>query len=248
MAGERVIGVVAPSARTSSSTFPNNPPRTRSSLPTSKPALTPEQIRVHALGAVHAISASSPFKPLARSRSSSAVVAPIALQSPFISSDDDPLDKLPPKRGIDIYVEAAKANVPGNTSRWPSAFVSSLATLGEGSGSGSGTEPFSSSSEAGKAFRKSKKRRPKMHTKYNEEETGNPSFTSKQVRDFSQSSHGSSVSIRSATSLDESITGLPCFGRIGSGQADTVFGPALNPTRLTRTPTFERKDPIGSSM
>jgi len=107
---QNVIGVVAAGGRTSTSNvFPNTLPAPR--LSTSKSAyspavLTPEQVRVHALCAKHAIPAHSPFVQLARNRSAATVVSP--LQTPFSLLNEDPLERSSPRKGIDFYMDAAR--------------------------------------------------------------------------------------------------------------------------------------------
>jgi hypothetical protein len=104
---KNVIGVVAAGGRASASNvFPNTLPAP--SLSTSKSAhipavLTPEQVRVHALCAKHAIPAHSPF---ARNRSMATVVSP--LHSPFSLVDEDPPGGSSPRKGIDFYMDAAR--------------------------------------------------------------------------------------------------------------------------------------------
>lgn len=106
---QNVIGVVAAGGRASTNNvFPNTLPSPSSS--TSKTAhspavLTPEQTRVHALGAKHAIPAHSPFVQLARNRSVSTVVG-LPLQSPFSLPEEDILDRN--RKGIDFYMDAAR--------------------------------------------------------------------------------------------------------------------------------------------
>jgi hypothetical protein len=108
---KNVIGVVAAGGRASTNNvFPNTLPAP--SLSTSKsvhsPAiLTPEQVRVHALCAKHAIPAHSPFVQLARNRSISTVVG-LPLQSPFSLLDEDPPDRSSHRKGIDFYMDAAR--------------------------------------------------------------------------------------------------------------------------------------------
>lgn len=107
---KKVIGVVAASGRASTNNvFPNTLPAT--GLNTSKAAdteavLTPEQVRVHALCAKHAIPAHSPFVQLARNRSISPVVSP--LQNPLSLLDIDPPDRSSHRRGSDFYMDAAR--------------------------------------------------------------------------------------------------------------------------------------------
>ena len=108
---KNVIGVVAAGGRASTNNvFPNTLPA--SGLSTSKAAdgaavLTPEQVRVHALCAKHAIPAHSPFVQFARNRSISTVVSP--LQNPFSLLDVDPPDRSSHRKGIDFYMDAARA-------------------------------------------------------------------------------------------------------------------------------------------
>ena len=102
---KNVIGVVAAGGRASTNNvFPNTLPAP--SLITSKTArspavLTPEQVRVHALCAKHAIPAHSLFVQLARNRSTSSVVG-----LPLI--DEGPPDRSSQRKGIDFYMDAAR--------------------------------------------------------------------------------------------------------------------------------------------
>ena len=106
---QNVIGVVAAGGRASTNNvLPNTLPAPSSSpskTAHSPAVLTPEQTRVHALGAKHAIPAHSPFVQLAKSRSVSTVVG-LPLQSPFSLSEEDLLDRN--RKGIDFYMDAAR--------------------------------------------------------------------------------------------------------------------------------------------
>src|SRR5258706_11227503 len=107
---KNVIGVVAAGGRASTNNvFPNTLPAT--GLSTSKAAdsaavLTPEQARVHALCAKHAIPAHSPFVQFARNRSISTVVSP--LKNPFSLLDVGPPDRSSHRKGINFYMDAAR--------------------------------------------------------------------------------------------------------------------------------------------
>jgi hypothetical protein len=108
---KNVIGVVAAGGRASTNNvFPNTLPAsssTTSDAADGPAVLTPEQIRVHALGAKHAIPAHSPFVQLARNRSTSTVLG-LPLQSPFSPPDEEPLDRGSHRKGIDFYIGAAR--------------------------------------------------------------------------------------------------------------------------------------------
>lgn len=132
---KNVIGVVAAGGRASTNNvFPNRLPAPNSS--TSKTAhspavLTPEQVRIHALGAKHAIPAHSPFAQLARNRSVSTVVG-LPLHSPFSSSEEDFLDRNSHRKGIDFYMDTArvaKTRPPKESLGQPLAPLSPLPSL-----------------------------------------------------------------------------------------------------------------------
>ena len=107
---KNVIGIVAAGGRASTNNvFPNTLPASDSG--TSKAAdsaavLTPEQVRVHALCAKHALPAHSPFAQFARNRSTSTGGSP--LQNPFSLLDEDPPDRSAHRKGIDFYMDAAR--------------------------------------------------------------------------------------------------------------------------------------------
>ena len=109
---KNVIGVVAAGGRASTSNvFPNALPApclSNGNTARSPGILTPEQVRVHALCAKHAIPAHSPFVQLAKNRSFPNVVSP--LENPFSLLDQDPPERSSHRKGIDFYMDAARVD------------------------------------------------------------------------------------------------------------------------------------------
>jgi hypothetical protein len=252
-----VIGVVNPSMRRTPSS-PRVPFQT-SSIPTRKPTLTPEQIKAHALGAKHAIAEDSPFQTLARSRATPSVASiQLPLQTPLTPEGADPIDRSLQTHGIDFYVNAARAgrvttreeastSRPTISTRRSLSYTTTLASLGENTQSDDFQPPLSPTarSEANSSLHKRKKR-PKNYSRYIEEDAADKfiSVSSPRQRDASLGSSASSSN--SKQSLDESLTGLSCFGMIGSGNAVDVFGSAvLSPSG---SPSVEKRAKLIESV
>lgn len=107
---KNVIGIVAAGGRANTNNvFPNTlpaPDLSTSNAADSAAVLTPEQVRVHALCAKHALPAHSPFVQFARNRSISTAVSP--LQNPLSLLDEDPPDRSAHRKGSDFYMDAAR--------------------------------------------------------------------------------------------------------------------------------------------
>ncbi|PVF93368.1 hypothetical protein CPB86DRAFT_790211 [Serendipita vermifera] len=238
LGGDRLIGVVNPSIRRT----PSSPriPFQASSIPARKPTLTPEQIKAHALGAKHAIAEDSPFQTIARERATPSVASiQLPLQTPLTPDGPDPIDRSLQTHGIDFYVNAARAgrvttreeastSRPAISTRRSLSYTTTLSSLGENILTDDFQAPSSPTarSEATSSFHK-KKRRPRNYSRYVEEDSTEKfiSVSSPRQRDASLGSSASSSN--SKQSLDESLTGLSCFGMIGSGSAVDVFGSAV---------------------
>lgn len=242
LGGETLIGVVNPSIGKGLA-LPKNRP---SSVPKQrrKSTLTPEQIRAHALGAIHAISEDSPFRSAEHVRTSTVARMDLPLQRPMHSENVDPIDCSLQGHGIDFYVNAVRQGrnkIPqatGSSLRSPNpgsfSQVATLGSLGEDTGQTAFLDPPSPTSGI-RSERPSRKRNVKNYSRYVEDESNEATFTTTggaAVR--REPSIGSSASSsHSKQSIDESLTGLPCFGVIGSGTPNTVFGSAvISPSQL----------------
>lgn len=262
LGGERLIGVVNPSISKPSARIASVRPPVVSRHPT----LSPEAIKAHALGAIHAISPNSPFQTLARDRAVSTVVSPIEIPiQPTLPLTSPGTDEENTRPGIDYYVKAARAGLgrsptlenPSQPSlsattseeaatsrpaphRRTISYTASLQSLGEHTGPASFKAP--STSEQALSARP-KRRRTKGYSKYVESDSQDYSFTTHATpRPRNQSHDSSASSTNSKASFDESITGLSCFGLIGSGTPVSVFGNAVisasrKPTPSSSTPT-----------
>ena len=246
--GERVIGIVNPSMTQVPA------PKRLSASPISehKPTLTPQQVRAHALGAVHAISEDSPFQQLARGRLTSTVTQMnIPLQTSISTDSSNPIERSLQTHGIEFYVNAARAGrtstSDGQASTPPErppythrtqSYTSTLASLGEDRVHNSMTQPSSPVSEIASTSRmatRSKKKRVKSYSRYVEDDSWDQFVTVpiKRSREPSLGSSNSSGSTR--LSIDESLTAMSCFGVIGStGSPVDVFGSAV--VRTSRDP------------
>ncbi|KAG8835877.1 hypothetical protein FRC17_000427 [Serendipita sp. 399] len=238
--GDRVIGIVNPSmARTLSHEHQPAP----TLISDNKPILKPEQIRVHAFGAVHAISEHSPFQQQSRTRSRSAVAQfDLPIQTPLITDGVNPMERSLQTHGIDFYVSAVRAGRVSSSessdsdsrpsNRRAISFTSTLSALGENQEHD--PEPGSPTSRSEiVSFPTRRKRRMKNYTRYIEEDSENR-FTTSDIdydrkRDRSMGSSNSSTN--SKYSIDESLSGLSAFGTIGSGSAHDIFGPTNPSTR-----------------
>lgn len=223
---------------------PSHPPKL-----SRRPTLSPEAINAHALGAIHATSAESPFQTFACDRADlSAVVSPIEIpiQPPlFLTPPGVEVDNT--RTGIDFYVNAARigrsptaesalasiGSAPSEETRpashrRSSSDTTSLQSPREHSGAASFKEVSTSISQNEQTVTKRPtRRRTKGYSKYIESETSEYSFTTNAPPRSRNSSHDSSASSNSKPSFDESITGLSCFGLIGSGTPVSVFGTAV---------------------
>lgn len=236
IAGDSLIGIINPSSSKQFSA-PKRPPV----LPKQrrKSTLTPEQIRAHALGAVHAISESSPFHPGDNARPSTVAQMDLPIQTPMLSSNVDPIDRSLQRQGIDVYVNAArqgrnKASQASPTSPRPQtvrsySHATTLESLGEETKDQIFHEPPSPTTMSEAPSRRwPKQRKIKNYARYVEDESNDASFTTTNILGRRTPSLGSSASSsHSKQSIDESLTGLSCFGVIGSGTPGGVFGSAV---------------------
>lgn len=146
--------------------------------------------------------------------------------------------------GIDFYVNAARQgrNSTDDTRQKVQqrqvSYSATLPSLGETLGVGSSRELVSSetSNAIAQNHTKSKKRKTRTYSRYVDDDSDQPQFTTHSIPRQRDRSHGSSASSsNSKASLNESITGLSCFGVIGSGSPRNVFGDAvLEPQAVSR--------------
>ncbi|KAG8821582.1 hypothetical protein FRC19_007596 [Serendipita sp. 401] len=256
--GDRVIGIVNPSMARKLSNEQTVPPL----ISDSKPSLKPEQIRVHALGAVHAISENSPFRPQLRTPSTSAVAQfDLPIQTPLSTDSGNPIDRSLQAHGIDFYVSAARAGRGANSdpssssgprpgTRRVSSYTTVLSSLGETLECDTTEEPSSPTSLSdigGTAVKR--KRRMKHYTRYVEEESEYNFTTMCTVieRKRDQSLGSSCSSANSKYSIDESLSGLSAFGTIGSASAPDIFGPGSPSSKLERSSSGDIRPSISQT-
>lgn len=203
------------------------------------PSLTPEQIKAHALGAVHAMPEDSLFSTRDRTTSTVAQIEIPIKPSPPVSPEVSN-EKEKSMQSIEYYMNAARAGRGArNDTRSPSptrpiphrgslSYATSLLSLSENTSPMASQDSLNPPQDDQALVSRPKQRQTKGYTKYNESESQEHSFTSNTiVRPRNQSYDSSASSCNSKASLDESITGLSCFGTIGSGTPAAVFGTAV---------------------
>ncbi|KIM21369.1 hypothetical protein M408DRAFT_105112 [Serendipita vermifera MAFF 305830] len=248
LAGDRLVGVINPSSNSRDLPSPKKPPI---AIPKRrKSTLTPEQIRAHALGAVHAISETSQLRFGESARPSTVAQMDLPIQTPMVPENVDPIDRSLQRHGIDFYVNAARQgrnkSQASPTSPRPAnvrsfSHATTLESLGEDTGQQIFPGPPSPTSiNELNTSRRPKQRKIRAYSKYIEDESNDASFTTTNVLSKRAPSAGSSASSsRSKQSIDESLTGLSCFGVIGSGTPVGVFGSGV--VNASRVPSSERR-------